>query len=208
METYAIITPTRDRPKMLEFCKYQVSKFLIQPEKHYIIDFKPKSHSVDISERVKLGVDMAKKDGIDLVFIAEDDDVYQPDYINKFGDLTGIDFAGVDNTIYYHIKNRTWGIFSHPYRASLFQTAFRVSAMNKFRWPELTPFIDIEMWKHARNFKAKFISESGSIGIKGHEHGKAGGKGHSIKFNKKDNDFAWLKSKVSEEAFKFYMSLI
>lgn len=208
MEPYAIITPTRDRPKMLEFCKYQVSKFLIQPAKHYIIDFKPRSNSVDISERVKLGVELAKNDGIDLVFIIEDDDKYDMTYIDMFGDLTGVDFAGVDNTIYYHIKNRTWGIFSHPYRASLFQTAFRVSAMSKFRWPEHTPFVDIEVWKHARNFKTKFISDSGSIGIKGHGIGITGGKGHQIKFNKKDPNFDYLKENVSEEAFKFYMSLI
>jgi hypothetical protein len=192
---------------MLEFCKYQVSNFLIQPANHYIIDYAPKSYSMDISERVKLGVEMARKDGIDLVFIIEDDDKYDMTYIDMFGDLTGIDFAGVNQTIYYHIKNRTWQIFSHPQRASLFQTAFRVSAMSKFRWPENTPFIDIEIWKYASNFKTKFILNSGSIGIKGHGIGITGGKGHQIKFNKKDPNFDYLKEHVSEEAFKFYMSL-
>lgn len=209
MEPYAIITPTRDRPKMLEFCKYQVSKFTIQPEKHYIIDYAPVSESVDISERVFMGVQKAKADGIDLVFIIEDDDAVKPYYIEMFGKTKSqYDFFGSEKTTYYHLKNRTYQDFKHPLRSSLFTTGFRVSAVDKFIWPRNNAFVDIELWKHAQSYRKRFIPETGCVGIKGHGFGKSGGKGHQMKFAKSDYNYNWLRRNVTEEAFEFYMSLI
>lgn len=208
MEPYAIITPTRDRPKMLEFCKYQVSQFTIKPEKHYIIDYVPVSDSVDISERVFAGVQKAKSDGIDLVFVVEDDDFLPFNYIERYGDVSQHDFFGSEKTIYYHLRNRTYQDFKHPLRSSLFTTGFRVSAVDNFIWPRNNAFVDIELWRHAKPFRKKFIMETGAVGIKGHGFGKSGGKGHSMKFQKSDYNYNWLRKNVSCEAFEFYMSLI
>lgn len=207
MEPYAIITPSRgDRPRFLEFCKYQVSKFTIQPAKHYIIDYTPESDKVDISERLQLGVQMAKSDGIDLVFVIEDDDSYPTNYIERFGETKDHHFFGAEYSIYYNIKNGTWGYFGHALRSSLFCTGFRVSAMEGFKWPEHTPFLDIAIWKHAELFGKKFIADTGAIGIK-HGIGKCGGRGHTMVLPNKDLQMNLLKSKVSKEAFEFYCSL-
>jgi hypothetical protein len=208
MEPYAIITPTRDRPKMLEFCKYQVSQFTIQPEKHYIIDYAPVSDSVDISERVFMGVQQAKADGIDLVFIAEDDDFLPFNYIERYGDVSQHDFFGSTKTTYYHLLNKTYQDFIHPMRSSLFTTGFRVSSVEKFIWPRNNAFVDIELWKHAKTFRKKFIMETGAVGMKGHGFGKSGGKGHQMRMAKSDHKYNWLRRNVSCEAFEFYMSLI
>lgn len=209
MEPYAIITPTRDRPKMLEFCKYQVSQFTIQPEKHYIIDYPPVSDSVDISERVFAGVQKAKADGIDLVFIIEDDDAVKPYYIEMFGKTTSqYDFFGCETTTYYHLINRTYQDFKHPLRSSLFTTGFRVSAVEKFIWPRNNAFVDIDLWRYAQPYRKRFIPVTGCVGIKGHGFGKSGGKGHMMKFQKSDYNYNWLRNNVTPEAFEFYMSLI
>jgi len=210
MEQYAIITPTRDRPKMLEFCKYQVSKFTIQPEKHYIIDYPPVSTDVDISERVCLGVEMAKRDGIDLVFIVEDDDFYPFDYIERFRYLSDYQFFGSIRTTYYSLKNRTHQEFIHPSRSSLFTTGFRISAIDKFVWPK-TANVDVVLWEYVFKY-CKYdvgaIPKTGALGIKGHGIGKTGGNGHNKKFSVIDPGYTWLKQTVSKEAFEFYMSLI
>jgi len=208
MEPYAIITPTRDRPNMLEFCKYQVSQFTIQPSKHYIIDFEPLSDKVDIAARLQLGIEMAKSDGIDVCFVVEDDDFYDATYISRFGDFKGIDFFGTEYSIYYNIKTKQWQYLYHDGRSSLYSTGFRVSAMERFNWhtQEHTPFVDIAMWKYSelKYFKRKFILNSGAIGIKGHGEGATGGKGHIINLKNHDKEMVWLQSNTASEAFEFY----
>jgi hypothetical protein len=205
MEPYAIITPTRDRPKMLDYCTLQVGRFIIQPQRHYIIDYAPINDNVDISDRIIMGINMAKRDGIDLVFVIEDDDYYKPDYIEMFGDVSEYDFLGCEKTTYYHLINKTHQEFIHPLRSSLFTTGFRVSAVDKLRLP--TTFVDMELWNYARKYRTKFISDTGAVGIKGHGFGKTGGNGHVKKFAKSDYNYSWLRNNISEEAFKFYMSL-
>jgi hypothetical protein len=195
---------------MLEFCKKQVSQLLIQPAQHYIIDAPPVTSSIDISERVCEGMYRAKDKGIDLCFILEDDDGYPADYINRFGDTSKHDFFGCEQTTYYHLANRTWQTFIHPGRSSLFLTGFRVSALKGFVFPKRDPFLDIKIWQHAEKFKrnlTKFIPSSGAVGIKGHNQGLTAGKGHKIIMQNCDPGFDWLQNNVSEEAYKFYMTL-
>jgi hypothetical protein len=209
MEKYAIITPTRDRPIMMAQCKRMVRKFTIQPEKHYIIDYNPIADGVDISERIQLGVEMAKSDGIDLVFIIEDDDYYPSEYISRFMHTENHDFFGVENSIYYNLNNRTWQYFYHDGRSSLYCTGFRISSLDNFQWPVNTPFVDIELWKHAtkHNLRKKMILNSGAIGMKGHLEGSSGGKGHRLKMNLKDSEMKWLQNNVTPEAYGFYAKL-
>lgn len=211
MEPYAIITPDRsDRPKMLQFCKEQVSKFTIKPSKHYIIDYLPSKDTVDIADRLELGIEMAKSDGIDVVFVIESDDFYPTQYISRFGSFEGKSFWGTEYSIYYNIKTRHWQYIHHDKRSSLYSTGFRISALSDFNFYKCkdTPFVDIALWEHAKwkafRHESKFILNSGAIGIKGHGEGMSGGKGHIMNLKNHDKEMIWLQSNTTPEAFEFY----
>lgn len=202
---FATITPTRgDRPELLEFCKFQLSRMEIKPDHSFFIDFPPKDDKIDLVWRVFEGIQKAAEMGFEQVFIVEDDDFYLADYFNNIPDA---DFIGEINTIYYNLKNRTYQNFNHPGRSSLFTTGFKISALKGFRPNYNERFLDISIWKHAFNNKltTKF-RETGAIGIK-HNIGLCGGKGHVMRMKHTDESLEWLKSKVDSTSYEFYKYL-
>lgn len=193
-----------DRPELLEFCKYQLSRFETKPEKSYFIDYAPRSGAIDIVERVFCGIEMAKEDGFDFVFIIESDDFYDSTYFNHIPDA---DFIGESNTIYYNLRNKTYQNFSHPGRSSLFTTGFKISALKGFRPNHNERFLDISLWKHANMTGKKMVfRETGAIGIK-HGIGLCGGKGHEMRMKHSDQELEWLKEHVDSDAYEFYKNV-
>lgn len=205
MTPFATITPTRkDRPELLDFCKYQLSRMTVKPDKTYFVDYPPRDERIDIVDRVRVGVELAKHEGFNTVFIVEDDDFYPANYFEKF-DLDNYTFWGSQQTWYYNLKNRTFVEFNHPNRSSLFNTGFKISALNDFRWEAVrNQFLDIAIWEYASSGK-QFVN-TGSIGIK-HALGLCGGKGHKMRHKNEDPNLEWLKSQVDFEAFEFYSEL-
>ncbi len=207
---FATITPTRgDRPKFLEFCKFQLGRMNTKPDASYFIDYKPKSSAVDLIPRIKKGIEKAKLDGFQYVMIFEDDDFYRKDYFDNIESLfKDIDFVGSQNTTYYNLRNRTYGEWHHPRHASLFLTGFKIQALDDFVWPEDNePFLDISLWLHAVN-KRKTIHwrETKAIGIK-HGIGLCGGRGHVQQNKYMDRELEWLKDHTDSESFDFYKSI-
>lgn len=202
---FATITPDRgDRKPLMDFCKYQISRFEVKPDQSYFIDYAPRSENIDIVPRFLEGIERAKEDGFDLVFILESDDYYDPTYFNHIPDA---DFIGESNTIYYNIRNKTYQNFNHPGRSSLFTTGFKISALKGFRPNPNDRFLDISLWKFANlNNKKMAFRETGAIGIK-HNIGLCGGKGHVLRMKHSDNDLEWLSEHVDQEAFDFYKNL-
>lgn len=176
----------------------------VKPDKVIHVNYSPTGPGFDLIDRISEGVFRAQKDGFDWVFVIENDDAMPHDYFKRYLPyLETHDFIGDDKTYYYNIKTRRWSLFHHPYRSSLFTTAFRISALNNFEWPDNSkPFLDIELWKYAKNRKKKFI-DSGAVGIK-HNTGKCGGKGHLMKLHNPDPDLTWLKGKLSDYHIEFY----
>ena len=204
--TFATITPTRnDRPEFDAFCRHQLDRMEVKPTKSYFVDYAPTGPGFDLIPRVKEGIRMAQADGIDLVFIVENDDFYPKDYFNHIPDTY---FIGDRKTIYYNLKNRTHQDWDHPRRASLFTTGFRISAMVDFEWPADTEqFLDISIWRYAVNHhKLMVFRETGAIGIK-HGIGLCGGKGHIQRNKHLDSDMGWLKEHTDTEAFTFYSTI-
>lgn len=203
----AALTMSRgDRPLFLEHCKYQVSK-MKGIDDHIIINRPPVNAQPDLTQRVKEGVEEAKKRGHEWVVIIEDDDAYSEDHVLRmWSHFDRADFIGCEFTYYYNLRNRTWERTKHPNHSSLFCTAFRVSAMDNFKWHLAHKvFLDRDLWHYAKKFRRAFI-EMSAIGIK-HGIGLTGGKGHVQKFPNKDPELLWLKSKVSPESFEFYSKL-
>ncbi len=167
---------------------------------NYFVTVPPKSDSVDLVQRVKLGVSLAKQDGFDLCFIIENDDYYPSDY---FDNIPNGNLIGSETTIYYNLRNNTYQDFNHPRRSSLFTTGFKISGLGGFDWPpDDYPNLDMRLWAQRKGTMRK----TGAIGIK-HGIGKVAGRGHSMTMKYSDTDWEWLKKHVDTDAFTFYKSL-
>jgi len=209
METFAVVIPSRDRPELFKFCREQIERQTIQPKNKYFIAFKPENGKPDLVKRIKNGVQLAKNDGIDYIVLIEDDDAYPSKYLEQID--FNADFFGYEQTVYYNIKNRTYGEFKHRGRSSLFCTGFKVSALDDFVWPpDDTVFLDIKIWEFAQKKKKKItlLKNNPCLGIKGHGEGTSGGKGHRMKLKNQDNDLSFLRSRVDPIAFEFYTDLM
>lgn len=215
MERFAIIVPDRgDRPEFTERCKKQIDAFNCNEHAFTVyVDFKPEGSKPDLVDRIFYGIDAAQSNGVDFVFIVENDDFYPVDYLSKMGNPEGYDFIGCEQSYYYNLRNLTWQRFDHVHRSSLFNTGFRISSMHGFSFLKLIKsndvFLDIEIWKWARKRnrrKIKFVESTGSIGIK-HGIGLCGGKGHRMELINKDPEMNWLKSRVDADSFEFYRQL-
>jgi hypothetical protein len=180
----------------------------VKPAKHYIIDYRPLTHEKDLVQRLRAGISLAREDGFDFAFIVEDDDYYNDNYFEAMSDGTW-DFIGDDRTIYYHIRSNGYAIENHHWRASLFTTGFRISALDGFDWTRLKPgtvFADIALWEFARRRSKTHFVKTGAIGIK-HGIGLTGGIGHRQRYKNFDKDWSFLASKVDAHSLEFYKSL-
>lgn len=204
---YCTITPTRgDRPQLLAFCKHQLDR-MSEGRPSFVIDYKPKSVDADLVPRIKVGLEMAKKEECEYVFIVEDDDYYPSDYLRS--KVLDFDFFGYRSTTYYNLRNNTYATYQHRDRSSLFCTGFKVAALDRFTWPsDHSVFLDLEIWDYAIRNRKKIILEdiNPCVGIK-HNLGKTGGKAHRWEMNNWDKDRRRLSQMVDQEAFEFYKSL-
>lgn len=204
----ATITPTRDRPELFEFCKTQLNRQTHQPDVRYYMAFDAEDNKVDLTRRVRQGYELALKDGIDYVFIWEDDDMMVRNYLESV--KLNFDFFGYQSSTYYNLRNQTYDTFTHPGRSSLFCTAFRVEALKGYRWPsDDTIFLDIHLWNWAtRKSKKKVLLKTNpNTGMK-HGLGKVGGKGHKIAMRRHDADLSYLYSRCEDYQFEFYTDLM
>jgi hypothetical protein len=209
--SYCTITPNRggERKILFEFCIQQLKKLNggKPPMSAYIMNDPPKSDAVDLVPRIRQGIELAKKDGFTHVYCIESDDFYVSDYLARPLDF---DFFGYSDSWYYNLRNRTYAKYLHPNRSSLFCTAFKISALDKFKWPsDDTIFLDIAIWQHASRgrFKTKLLKGNPNLGIK-HNIDKVGGKAHKWTMRNSDEDLSFLKSRVDETAFEFYKDLM
>jgi hypothetical protein len=207
MTPFATITPTRgDRPELLDFCKHQLSRMTVKPDKSYFIDYKPFSEKIDLVERVRSGVNQAKAEGFEYVFIVEDDDAYPADYFESF-DIGNYSFYGSEETTYYNLRSRTYSQFHHRLRSSLFITGFYIPALEGFNWhAPRNRFLDVSLWNHAEQQPKQFI-KTGAVGIK-HNLGLCAGKGHVMRGANTDDNLEKLKELTDADQFNFYSDLM
>lgn len=211
--TYCTITPDRgDRPELFKHCIKQLAKINggKPPNNSYLLNDRPISEQVDLVPRIKKGVEMARRDGVEFVFIIESDDYYPANYFSLFGDLSDTDFVGFSSTTYYNIRNRTYETMQHKDRSSLFCTGFRISALDKFNWPnDNTTFLDIRLWEYTirHDKRVKLLPDNPCLGIK-HGIGRCGGKAHRLHLKNQDNNLHFLETYVDKESFEFYKDLM
>jgi len=205
---FATITASRDRPKMFSFCREQLDNQTLQPKNKYFINYSAKDSQPDLIRRIRNGIELAQSEGIDIVYIWEDDDCYPSNYLeimqHNIGDN---DFIGYNDTFYYSLKSRTWMYQYHPRRSSLFCTGFRISALKDFIWPpDHYLWLDVKLWEFARDTKKKVKLMEGNpcLGIKGHGEGSYAGKSHRLTFEHQDYDLNFLQRRTEEYQISFY----
>lgn len=199
-----------DRPQFMAFCKTQLLRMSDGQTANIFVDYKPFSNQFDLVKRFKTGIEQAKQMGIDNIIVVESDDFYTSDYFKHF-DFDKYDFMGWGTTTYYNIRTREWQTMYHQdTHASLCCTAFKISALDGFKWPpDDNLWLDIALWKFAKHSNKRWIlfdEPNPMIGIK-HGVGRYGGKGHKLQLREKDPELSYLKSVTDEESFQFYSNL-
>jgi hypothetical protein len=170
---------------------------------------------VDIVPRIKKGIKLAKEAGFEFCFIIENDDYYPDWYLEKMTKFfnLGADMVGIQETLIYSLQTPGYRLSSHPGRSSLFSTAFRISALENYIWPEDTLlYFDVHLWKHA--CVKQFMNPSYQpTGIK-HGEGFCPGNFHNGVCNGRsmrgfvdDSKYTFLKGRVRSQSFAFYQSL-
>lgn len=201
-----IIMPDRgDRQKMSAFVKAQMGLTTKRPQNSYYIFDQPTDHQPDLTKRIRRGIELAERDGCEVVYIVESDDCYPANYFELM-DIGDNDFVGYSDTYYYSIKSKTWQHEFHKGRSSLFCTGFRISALKDFRWPpDHYLWLDVELWNYARDQrkKVKLMENNPCTGIKGHFEGKHAGKSHLRTFEHPDYDMNFLRKRTDDYQFYF-----
>lgn len=210
MKSCVIVPDRGDRPQFFTFCLEQLRR--MKKEQHltdcYLMNWKPSDKEFDLTKRIRFGVEAAKRDGFDTVYIIENDDMYVQNYFELMN-IGDFDFIGYSDTTYYNLRNRTWMNQSHPGRSSLYCTGFKLEAVSDFLWPaDHHLWLDLRLWDHARDKgkRVKLMTGNPNIGIK-HSIGLTAGKAHRMTMANHDPGMEFLKSRVEDYQFEFYSKL-
>lgn len=211
-----VIIPDRgDRPEFLQNCLLQLKKQTFQPETIELVDFKPENNQTDITKRYRIGYDNLRNKGLDLISFIENDDCYNPNYlewmVGEWIKSGKTDLFGTNKTYYYNIRLFKWFTMEHYSRSSM---------MNTFIRPDLTfiwcsddqVYTDMHLWDNCKDLSKCIVTPDPllSLGIK-HGVGLCGGFSHTNKLDLYDsrrsgNDSSkgLLKSIACSESFEFY----
>lgn len=205
MKIGVLIITRGDRPKFLEQAKNMLKQQTLQPNEICIVDDEPLSNDIDITYRYRIGFERLK-DKVDVIILWEDDDYYNPKYIEtmftSWVNNGKPELFGLNNTIYYNINNNKYVHLKHGGRASMMSTMISTKAV--IEWGDDNyAYTDMVLWK-----KLKGVAVDLGIinmGIK-HGTGLCGGGGHVNDwghYNQVDSDLSFLKSITGNE-FPFY----
>lgn len=212
----AVVTPHHDsrRGIFLEQLKKYMAAQTRQPDEWIVVDqsvYAGKIGVKDLTKRVRIGCTMAKERGCDVVLIMEDDDWYDPNYIefmvHNWHRCGKPELFGIGYTLYFHISGKYWHS-PHAGRASLMSTLIRLDALDKFKWcDDSYIWLDIALWQQLKGKTIEPVKHY-SVGIK-HGIGDTGGVGHNKGFSKYQPDITWqqLRRHLPANDIQFYKTL-
>ena len=212
----AVLIPDRwDRPALLKNCIRMMMAQTLAPAKILVVDHKPTSDAIDITQRYRIGYNKLSGQGFDCILFIENDDYYHPEYIKMmysvWNQLDKPELLGTSYTYYYHIYLRKYVKMLHRSRASAMNTLI-VPDLNLKWCADSEPFTDMWLWmRDDVNVLRREIftpDKIYSLGMK-HGTGKCGGFNHTTRlhrFTHDDADGSFLKSVVDTDSFEFYQS--
>jgi glycosyltransferase involved in cell wall biosynthesis len=210
----ALITPTGARPQQIQLCVEWMKRQIYKGEVLWVVvddavpittdfiqdDFKqnwkvvrcyprPKWEQGQNTQKRNLLAavnELEKHDGVDYVFIIEDDDYYTPEYLDKMVRyLKGYDAVGQTKSTYFNVVTGKVKKHSNTRHSSLFQTAIHINKLRTFKdilSSDASTFIDIHLWGALQGSKVHlFNSVDLSIGMKGLPGRDGIGIGHRVK---------------------------
>jgi hypothetical protein len=188
----AVVTPHHDpaRKHLLDRLRFYMSRQTMQPDLWLIID-EPTKIKPDLTYRVRVGCQRAIEAGATCILIMEDDDWYDPKYIefmvNAWKQNGKPKIFGIGFTLYCHIFAQKQWFSPHSGRASLMSTLLTPNGLKDYEWcPDTEIWLDMHLWS---SIKGKTVEPNKfySVGIK-HGIGLCGGVGHNRSFGKYVND--------------------
>jgi len=210
----AVLIPDRgDRPAFLKNCIEMIERQTIKPAHVEIVNYRPKSEAIDITQRYRIGYSELSGKGFDCILFIENDDYYHSQYIemmyNQWLRSGKPDLLGTSYTIYYHITLRKYTVMKHRSRASAMNTLIRPDL--NLKWcADSEPYTDMWLWmREDVNQLSRVVftpDKVYSLGIK-HGVGKCGGANHTTRLHRYDHldsDMSYLKSVVDPVSFAFY----
>lgn len=157
------------------------------------------------------------------VVLWEDDDWYASQWLETCYDrLERADLVAERQSLYYHVPNRTYRMFTNPEHGSMFQTALRPAARlalevlcrESQRVTDGSYLLDVRLWKLFQrrfpNHKTERADHSGlAVGMKGLPGRKGTGMGHLGRGQDWTEDPGGLKlvDLVGEDAFWYLGTL-
>lgn len=216
--TVGLVMPTRmekDRLPLIKYAKEQMEKQTLEPHLIEMVDFEGETGVKDITKRYRIGFTTLAQKNASIIFAWEDDDYYNPNYLNlmltewiKDGKK---DLLGISQSIYYNIKNQKYLSFNHAGTSSMFCTAIRGSAIRqgRIKWcDDDYSYLDWHLWKRHAGTLVSFENYI-AVGIK-HGFGLCGGGGHKMewrKFNGQDEDYKLLAKLTDKPSLSLYKAL-
>lgn len=208
----AVIIPDRnDRPKFTENCFRMIQNQTIQPDQIFKINFSPTDEKPDITKRYRIGYDLCRNKGFDVIALMENDDWYSPDYLEimtkAWNENGRPDIFGTNYTIYYHLQLHKYFTMNHKRRSSAMSTLIKPDL--NFQWcPDHEVYTDLHIWQTLSNRVTFQPDKHICIGMK-HGIGKCGGRNHKDKLDRYINSdgLRFLGSNLDRKSFDFYTSV-
>jgi glycosyltransferase involved in cell wall biosynthesis len=215
----AVVVPTRgDRPEFLNHCKRQIHRQTYCPDEVIFVDYRPvRSDTVDLTARYRKGIALARQKKCDFIAFWEDDDWYDPRYlewmVKNWNNSGKPEVFGIQSSYYFNLRSMEGALFEHPGRSSMFCTCLSIKddIWPRLTWPADTErFLDLWIWRkwNLSRGTVNFSKEIYTIGIK-HGVGLTGGGGHNTNadFYKKYNyNKEWLHANIDDQSFQFYQT--
>lgn len=211
----AVLIPDRgDRPALMANCLRMMHAQTLEPHIIFTSSFKAENDDVDITKRYRFGYDALRGSGVDLIAWIENDDWYDPNYLQDMAELWEEngrpDVMGTSQSIYYHIGLKKYKTLQHFSRSAAMNTFVRPDL--DIKWPvDSEAYTDVYLYHHNPQLRKAIVPTKRiiSMGIK-HSIGKCGGHFHSTwldRFDNDDADFTFLRGVMDTTSAEFYTDL-
>lgn len=208
MKVGLLIPTLPSRVEFFDRAMIYLSRQTRKPDKVLIID-QSDQPAPDITWKYHRGFKKLFAEGCHCVVCFEDDDAYADTYVEHmvaaWKKAGKPDLFGIEQTIYYHIKDRRYVVLSHPGRASMMSTLVTDTVL-AHSYDYASPYLDFKLWTSPLFIKKTFLPSSTlAVGIK-HGIGPVGGGGHQHnwqKYTHNDTDYKLLDKMLKQDAI-FY----
>ena len=221
MATIGLLTCTGGRPEAFALCERWIAAQTVPPDRWVVVDDVETPTACTMGQTVIRPEPYWQPDGpctlgrnmlvgldhidADVVVIIEDDDHYDPSWLETCAACGPSELMGEGWTTYYNVQTRRWHTHGNTSHASMCATAFGYELLDDVcgivsRMGD-DPFIDCQMW-HELRAHGRIMSSSHVLGIKGLSGRAGAGNGHtrSLEWSNADIPGTFLRELIGDDA--------